>query len=386
MNGTKVHTNKAKVQAEVVSLDKLAQLGTDITRDDLRKRARSKYFSSNLATRLAFVPDSHLTKSYWNTYHCASTIVQEGLTISSKYCNNRWCTTCNRIRTANLVNGYSEPLKELTDKHFVTLTVPNVPGDALKATIDDMNACFKAICETYKRRKQRGKQTWQIKGIKKIECTYNPIRKDFHPHFHVIVEGKECAENLVNDWLIRNPKSTLKAQDLRAADDKSVHELFKYFAKLVTKTGKEHVTHVKPLDTIFQAMWGLRVFQPIGIKKDVTEDIEGIQKQNVVDIDYEEDIKFWRWEYSDWVDNNGEAMTGYLPSEQMDKLIDNMKVDADQPKEEDGQGSCTTLPDNHIFNSAKNVDLCKITQKNDQLSNHQLHHSSLPPPPYCSSV
>lgn len=327
----KATLNTVQPFGEVASLDKLAQLGTNEKNADkaidvgvLRKRARAKFFSKNLTVKLAQIPESHLTKSYWNTFYCTSALVQQGDKLTSHYCGNRWCSVCNRIRTAKLIAGYSKPLGELTDKHFVTLTIPNVPESDLKGAIDQMNHSFKKICETFKKRRQRGLQTWQIRGIKKIECTYNPVMNNYHPHYHLIVEGKTSAEAIVEEWLKRMPGTSYKAQDIRPATNGATLELFKYFTKVVTKVGTEYKTYTRPLDVIFRAIWGCRIFQPIGIKKDVEEDIEGIITQDVDGLTGE--FRYWKWDNSDWVDyDTGEALTGYMPSDSMEQIVQNIQ-------------------------------------------------------------
>ena len=94
----------------------------------------------------------------------------------------------------------------------------------------------------------------------------------------------------------------------------------------MTKVGKDNKTLVKPLDVIFKAMWGLRVFQPVGIKKDVSEDITELDAQEIEDIDEAVERIFWKWNTHDWVnEDTGECLSGYVPSEAMNTLIDNME-------------------------------------------------------------
>lgn len=314
---------------ETASLDTLAQLGTNPKTNVkdigfLGKRARAKTFTAPLSVKLASL-DSSLKKSYWNTYYCNDNLVQEGDKITGKYCNNRWCSVCNRIRTAKLIKGYNVPLSELNDKQFVTLTLPNCTGEKLRETIDFMLKLCKEVQEVFKKRHLRGKQDWQLVGIRKLECTYNYKTATYHPHFHFLVEGEVVARELVNEWLKRVPTATRQAQDFRRADEGAETELFKYFSKIVTKTEKGFTTFVEPLDVIFTAMQGLRVFQPIGLKKDVLEDIEGIITEEISGI--EERFINWKWYKNDWVDKNtGEVLTGYIPSDSMNKLIDNIII------------------------------------------------------------
>ena len=314
---------------ERTSLDTLAQLGTNLKTEPkdigfLAKRARAKTFTAPLSVKLASL-DSDLKKSYWNSYYCNESLTQEGNKITGKYCNNRWCSVCNRIRTAKLIQGYNVPLSELEDKQFVTLTLPNCTGEKLKETIDFMLKSCKEVQEVFKKRHLRGKQDWQLVGIRKLECTFNHRTSTYHPHFHFLVEGEIAAKELVSEWLKRVPTASRQAQDVRKADVGAETELFKYFSKIVTKTEKGFTTFVEPLDVIFTAMRGLRVFQPIGLKKDVLEDIEGIITEEISGI--EERFVNWKWYKNDWVDKNtGEVLTGYIPSDSMNRLIDNMII------------------------------------------------------------
>lgn len=291
------------------SLDTLAQLRKG--RKILQKRARSKYLTNALAGKLADL-NSPLRQSYWNSYHCCETLIQSGQKLTGKYCNNRWCMTCNRIRTAKLILGYSLPLSQLEEKRFVTLTVPNINGNSLLDTIEKMQLTLKAIQETLRKRKTL------IVGLRKLEVTYNPLRKNFHPHFHlVIANGNGNSETLIDEWLLRYPGTNRKAQDVRPADNGTSMELFKYFTKIITKDR----IYVDALDTIFNAMYRKRTFQPMGLKKTVSEDVDEIQAIIYNDLVPAEATWNWIDEAADWIDQDtGETLTGYTPSEAMKKL------------------------------------------------------------------
>jgi plasmid rolling circle replication initiator protein Rep len=278
-----------------------------------QRKAKSKAISNAVVFQLVDVPNSPLTKSYWQTYHCNNVILQDGEKVSSRYCNQRWCIVCNRVRTAKMINGYSQPLSELSDPHFVTLTIPNVPGKKLKGAIEGMIESFtrirKNIDKTYDKK---------IKGLRKTECTYNSFRDDYHPHFHLIVDGKDTANKLVDLWLNQYPKADIKAQDVRKANDDTMLELFKYFTKVVNKDK----FYPEPMDRIFRAMYKKRVFQPLGIKKEVSEDIEEIQSQ---EIDFKPfQIESWIYEPEsfDWVSADGETFTDYTPTDDELKYLD----------------------------------------------------------------
>ena len=79
-----------------------------------------------------------------------------------------------------------------------------------------------------------------------------------------------------------------------------------------------------PMDNIFKVMRGRRVFQPLGIKKDISEDINEIQSQ---EYEIEEGEFTWWWENKlhDWVNLDSTIkLSGYIPSEKEKELYKNI--------------------------------------------------------------
>lgn len=330
------------------SLDKLAQLGTksdygvisdadfEITgstnksdKTTLQKRARRKYFTVGLVLALVNAskknPYSTLTTSYWRTYRCVSTLALfEDGKIVGDYCKCRWCMVCNAIRTANYINRYSPVLSSWTDSHLVTLTLPNCNRENLCSTIDSMQKCFSLIMNTQKKKFQRSKSSFKLVGIRKMECTYNSVRNDYHPHYHVIVEKKEMANVLLEEWLKRNPTANIKAQDVRKADSGAVQELFKYMTKVIASGGKngkiDRRIFAAPLDVIFNAMVRRRVVQPFGFR--LPKSLE--EPSEETDVNTLLGIMSWQQDIADWVDyETGETLSGYVPNEGMKDLVNN---------------------------------------------------------------
>jgi hypothetical protein len=164
-----------------------------------------------------------------------------------------------------------------------------------------------------------------IRGIRKLEVTYNPDLQNFHPHFHFIVEGEAAANELIEAWLDRNTTADKRGQDQREA--KNPIELFKYFAKLTSKSKSDTIiikagkmvrieySYPEALDLVFQAIEGTRIIQPIGGIKYIkgAEDIEDIETIEITDLDPEEAL--WIYQNQDWVNvYTGELLTGYEPS------------------------------------------------------------------------
>jgi hypothetical protein len=281
------------------------------------KRAKVKFTQQKLLRALVKL-GSPLAKKYDATLFCSSVLEQEGNKLRSRFCNNRWCNICNRIRTAKLIKGYGAAIDSMIDPRFVTLTVPNVPATELRAEIRRMISEFRKIQELRRKHKKP-----LIRGIRKLEVTYNPDINNFHPHFHCIVEGEAAADELIKDWLDRNTKADKRGQDQREA--KNPIELFKYFAKLTSKSKSDTIiikagkmvrieySYPEALDLVFQAIEGTRIIQPIGGIKYIKEDIEDLETVVVEDLDSEEAL--WIYQDRDWVNvYTGELLTGYEPS------------------------------------------------------------------------
>lgn len=327
-------------KVEGIPLDILAQLRkTEKTEEDfefnqsteigdksvLQKRARSKFMSVGLVLKLVQL-DSPLKKSYWNTFHCSQTLVHNHTnnTITGKYCKNRWCLVCNRIRTAESVKKYLPVIESWNDKYLVTLTVPNCKGELLEDTIKGMERDFKRIQEVMRKRGQL------MKGIRKLECTYNPMRNDFHPHYHILVEGQASAEEIQSQWLERNPLAREKAQDVRKADDKTIREVFKYFTKIICNPDAkgQRKVQVVALDVIFRAIAGKRTFQSFGFKlpKETKEQSE--QSNEQAEEFATESLYMWEQEIRDWVDlESGEILSNYVPSDRFVEFVESISIE-----------------------------------------------------------
>lgn len=307
---TKVLNNSEKTslpgKKDSLLLDTLAQPGTNHPKKVVNpfvKRAVAKYKTVEIILPLSDL-DSPLKKAYWNTFYCVHELKQEGKKIIGHYCNNRWCIVCNRIRTAKLINGYLPVIrKEIPNPFFVSLTVPNVSGPDLQRSIEDITRTSIKINDTFRHRRD-----FRLKGIRKIECTYNEKHKDFHPHLHYLVESKLAADQLVEYWLKDYPDADKRGQDVRPADQNSLIELFKYSTKITAKAKD----NAEALDVIFKALYKKRVFQPIGLKKvSVSEDVDEIQAQEVDALQSDVDFWYWQQEAKDWLNSSGELLTAY---------------------------------------------------------------------------
>ena len=282
---------------------------------NLQKRARSKFVTNLVASPLSKL-SSPLEKSYKLSERCSQEITETAGKLTSLYCGCRWCLVCARMRTARLLQGYMPAIEAMGDKYFVTLSRPNV----VAAELEDEIHLYIRTAQLIQRH-LREKRKLEYSSLRKIECTYNEVKNTFHPHFHIIFDNFQAADLFLGEWLERMPTAQLdKGNQLLPCDNKTALELFKYFTKVVSKTkstaklgtvATDYRIHLAALDTMFVAMRGVRTFQPCGVIKAVSEEIETEQALE----SGRDEVNFWKWLNHDWVNSDTErALSGYVPA------------------------------------------------------------------------
>lgn len=248
-------------------------------------------------------------KKYWLTYHCNHVLFQQGEIFKGSLCRKRWCTQCNRIKAFEMTNAYKEPLTNLGQLYFVTLTRPNVKGRQLKSEVQKLIKAFQKI-------KDNLRKNYDIKlsGMRKLEVTYNEETDTYHPHFHFIQSNLLHSDKLQELWLKQFPSASVKGQDIRTIDtnnEKSFIELFKYATKETTKEGKQYTGEV--LHTIYSALEGQRIFQTYGSIKKVKEPKQAKEEtNNFAWIEPKEEIWVYDHEQKDWLTANYNRLVNTL--------------------------------------------------------------------------
>lgn len=311
----------------VAPLDTTAQLPTPPPDPaaTLTGRARAKLMTEAVLQGLIGLGSSSpLTGSYQRSAECVAVLTQDEGKIIGKYCGNRWCLVCNRIRTAKLRTAYA-PILSTWDAWFVTLTIPNVAGAQLHATVREMIKASRLVADRVRR---RDKLPWR--AVRKLEVTFSSERRDYHPHLHFVVDGEATARVLEARWLAMYPRASKSAQDIRPADPATItRELFKYLTKQTVRTEQRKITSypARVLDTIYRATRGLRTIQPMGFK--LPKQVEEVTAEDgalVLDTSTAARVGYARWEWhaalTDWVDRDtGELLTGYTPSRSMGEIL-----------------------------------------------------------------
>lgn len=287
---------------------------------NFQKRAKSKCISQAIHFQLLKIEKSPNRNTYQNATNCSSVIIQEGENVKAKYCKTRLCLVCNRIRTANFIKGYMPAFEQMKNPHFITLTVPAVYWSKIHDTTDLMFTHFVQIVDVM--RKTHG---IRLKAIRNTECNFNPIKKTFNPHFHIVVDlPKDKCMVIVKEWLKRFPNARKGAQNVKQANTESFIELFKYFTKVVSKkSGFQPIAQ----DKIITAFKGRRLIASYGIKKTIDEQsaFDDLLKQNITFKDSMNEIWVWEQSVFDWVSASGELFSEYTPNKKTRSLLNKIE-------------------------------------------------------------
>ncbi|HTB99317.1 MAG TPA: hypothetical protein VK705_01405 [Ferruginibacter sp.] len=309
--------------------------GTELNNSKtLKGRAKRKMITQNIVLSLIDIAKRNgeydRVKSFWNTYHCQNKVHSSGGRLYGKYCKNRFCTLCCSIRKALIINKYLPAIKEWEDPYFVTLTVKAVSAKLIKKRVKDVLRGFRIIVDRHRKQSQRSTGI-KLSGIKSLECNFNPQTKTYNPHLHIIVPNKQIADILINEWLCLWTKKFAHrlGQHSRRVEDteRDLIEIVKYGSKIFTESdlnrkSKEKISpliYVAAFNNILSAMKGHRIFDRFGFNLSKQDKIEiaKIMQLN----QYEEWI--FDLKQTDWINDNFEMLSGYLPTAELRSLLDN---------------------------------------------------------------
>jgi hypothetical protein len=254
--------------------------GSDLSNSKaLKGRAKRKVITQAMALNLVDIAkakgDDEKVKGYWNTYYCQNKVQTVEGRLHGKYCKNRFCTLCSCIRKADIINRYLPVLQSWPQPWFVTITAKAVPLKSLNRRMAQMIRGFNIITARYRKRCQRGTGIKLI-GIRSLESNFNPNKKTYNPHLHIIVANKEMADVIITEWLnLCTDKFTYKGAQKSSPitnREKALIEIIKYGSKIFTEPDVNNKTkgernrdiYAAALDNILNAMKGLRIFERFG--------------------------------------------------------------------------------------------------------------------------
>lgn len=176
------------------------------------------------------------------------------LRVASTKCHDRWCRPCQRERAARIAANLRGKL--LGGCHrFVTLSLRSSDAD-LPTQLDRLHSCLRCL------RRSAWWSTRVTGGAAFIELTRNAVTRLWHPHVHLIVEGKYLPQgDLSRRWLAVTGDSPIV--DVRLVRDDAA--VARYVAKYLCKAVPAAIVRdPASLDTAMRALKGRRTMTTFG--------------------------------------------------------------------------------------------------------------------------
>lgn len=199
-----------------------------------------------------------------------------------------------------------------------------VEAKHLPKRIDNMIKMFQDIKNTFKTRHRRGKGP-KLVGVRTIESNFNAEKSTYNPHFNFIVETREMALILVEEWQKRLPKgyTTPKAQYYSSIENElqKLIEVIKYESKIFTepdlnKKRKNQKVYALALYNILNAFKDHRLFGRFGFNG--PKEAKKPNKLSVV-VDY--DIYHFDTTTANWIGSKGQKLTEFELNAHLEYLI-----------------------------------------------------------------
>ena len=169
--------------------------------------------------------------------------------VASKQCHLRWCPTCAKARQNYIAHQVKEWLSTEKYAKFITLTLRS-SDDSITDQINRIYDCFKRV---------RKSTTWKehIKsGCWFFQITLNLETEQWHPHIHIIAEGKFFSmRKLSRLWEAVTGDSPIV--DIRAVKDKE--QAAQYAARYSSKPANLSKIPVAEGAELILAMHGRRI-------------------------------------------------------------------------------------------------------------------------------
>jgi hypothetical protein len=324
-----------------------------VSEKQLRRRTAKKIITQKLC--LSFVDIAkkkneltpQLKKKIWNTWHCQNKIHRANGKLYGEYCKNRICPICCGNRRAELIRKYKPVFKvwqaEGNKLQFVTLTVKSPPASRIKLILEDgVLKAFRIILERHRKHNQR-KKGGRLMGVRTLECNFNPIKRTYNVHLHLIVKNKEMAEIFISSWMElwsrKNKTSPIRfvnrgAQVYREIGnlEKDLVEVIKYGTKIFTPTnpmlrkvkGTPHRIYARALYNIQKALKGHNIFEKFGFNlPDEVKKKEG----KIKILDQYDNLKY-QSKQGHWINpETNEKLIDYTPEPKLIDLLENMDTD-----------------------------------------------------------
>ena len=116
------------------------------------------------------------------------------VTIAEQRCRSRLCPRCAHLRSREMIGRAAVAIRAMNSPRLITLTLKS-SDDPLADQIARLTTDFKKL---------RRSETWKahvVGGLYVIEVTYNERSQQWHPHMHVVADGKYWPQSsLADQW------------------------------------------------------------------------------------------------------------------------------------------------------------------------------------------
>lgn len=201
------------------------------------------------------------------------------------FCKNKLCPMCNWRRSMKYSYQTSRIVDEAIKQEpksrflFLTLTVRNVKGEDLNATLTSLTQSFDRLFRRVKVKKNL------LGYLRSVEVTRNEIENTYHPHIHVLmmirpsyfkgggyISQKEWGEM----W-----SQSLKVDYLPIVDIRGVKQSYHGIEKAIVETAKYpvkpmnlDVTDKQVVDDLYQGLYRKRQLGFGGLFKTIKKQLE----------------------------------------------------------------------------------------------------------------
>ncbi len=216
---------------------------------------------------------------------------------SATLCRDRVCPTCAWRLSAKQSVEMLQTLSYINDIEdytavFLTLTVRNCACEQLSPTLEMMASAWNRLLSRRKNREL-------IKGTaRSVEITYNEKRKEFHPHYHIIMllepDGRTIGElnaYFNKEWQTASQLVYQPITDLRAIDNKTMLEYDKTTAERYKKAILETFKYTIKDDSLAEMPLGNFRYYVDGVQGKRLVAYTGIFKDARAKLNFSEDLE-----------------------------------------------------------------------------------------------
>lgn len=203
------------------------------------------------------------------------------------FCKNKLCPMCNWRRSMKYSYQTSRIIDEAIKQNpkgrflFLTLTVKNVPGDALNDTISQLTKSFDRLF-------RRAKVQKNLLGyLRSVEVTHNAEQNTYHPHIHVLMMVKSSYfSGTSNNYITQEEWGDMWSQSLKVdyvpmVDIRAVKETGKGLkgailetAKYPTKPIKLDIDNKQVVDDLYNGLYRKRQLGYGGLFKTIKKQLQ----------------------------------------------------------------------------------------------------------------